>query len=149
MIDGVHFAEHCCVVAMGIAIDGTKHPLALAEGDTENATVVKDLLAGLRERGLDVTRPFLVVIDGSKALSAGVKAVFDHSVVQRCQLHKIRMSSRNCPTHSPPRWPRRCGPPTATRTPWPPRPSSSRSDVASPSHTPAPPPACARDWPRP
>jgi transposase-like protein len=90
MVDGVHFAEHCCVVAMGIAIDGTKHPLALAEGDTENATVVKDLLAGLRERGLDVTRPVLVVIDGSKALAAGVKAVFDHPVVQRCQLHKIR-----------------------------------------------------------
>ena len=90
MIDGVHFAEHCCVVAMGIAIDGTKHPLALAEGDTENATVVTDLLAGLRERGLDVTRPVLVVIDGSKALAAGVKAVFDHPVVQRCQLHKIR-----------------------------------------------------------
>jgi transposase-like protein len=90
MIDGVHFAEHCCVVAMGIGVDGTKHPLALAEGDTENATVVKDLLAGLRERGLDVTRPVLVVIDGSKALAAGVKAVFDHPVVQRCQLHKIR-----------------------------------------------------------
>ena len=29
MIDGVHFADHLCVVAMGIAIDGTKHPLAL------------------------------------------------------------------------------------------------------------------------
>jgi len=26
MIDGVHFGEHTCVVALGIAIDGTKHP---------------------------------------------------------------------------------------------------------------------------
>ena len=41
-IDGVHFADHLCVVAMGIGIDGTKHPLGLVEGDTENATVVKD-----------------------------------------------------------------------------------------------------------
>jgi putative transposase len=90
MIDGVHFAGHCCVVALGIGIDGTKHPLGVVEGDTENATVVKDLLAGLRDRGLDVTRPTLVVIDGAKALAAGVHAVFDHPVVQRCQLHKIR-----------------------------------------------------------
>ncbi len=51
MIDGVHFADHLCVVALGIGLDGTKHPLGVVEGDTENATVVKDLLAGLRERG--------------------------------------------------------------------------------------------------
>ncbi|MGI8810893.1 MAG: IS256 family transposase [Acidimicrobiales bacterium] len=90
MIDGVHFADHLCVVALGIAIDGTKHPLGVVEGDTENTTVVKDLLAGLRERGLDTTRPVLCVLDGAKALVAGVKAVFDHPVVHRCQLHKVR-----------------------------------------------------------
>jgi putative transposase len=90
MIDGVHFADHLCVVAMGIGIDGTKHPLGLVEGDTENATVVKDLLADLRDRGLDTTRPILCVLDGAKALVAAVKAVFDHPVVQRCQLHKVR-----------------------------------------------------------
>jgi putative transposase len=87
MVDGVHFADHLCVVALGIGIDGTKHPLGLVEGDTENATVVTDLLAGLRDRGLDVTKPILVVIDGAKALSAAVKVVFDHPVIHRCQLH--------------------------------------------------------------
>jgi hypothetical protein len=90
MIDGVHFAGHLCVVALGVGIDGTKHPLGVVEGDTENTTVVKDLLADLRDRGLDVTRPVLVVIDGAKALTAAVNAVFDHPVIQRCQLHKIR-----------------------------------------------------------
>ena len=90
MIDGVHFAETCCIVALGIDIDGTKHPLALVEGSTENATVVTDLLVGLRERGLDVTRPMLVGIDGSKALRKAVVDVLDHPVIQRCQLHKIR-----------------------------------------------------------
>lgn len=90
MIDGVHFADHLCVVALGIGIDGTKHPLGLAEGDTENATVVRDLLADLRDRGLNTTRPILCVLDGAKALSAAVKAVFDHPVIGRCQLHKIR-----------------------------------------------------------
>jgi putative transposase len=56
MVDGVHFGEHCCVVALGIGMDGTKHPLAVEEGSTENATLVTDLLVGLRERGLDVTQ---------------------------------------------------------------------------------------------
>jgi putative transposase len=90
MIDGVRIAEHCCVVALGITLDGTKVPLGLAEGATENATVVRDLLADLRDRGLEVTRPILVVIDGAKALRRAVDDVFDHPVVQRCQLHKLR-----------------------------------------------------------
>jgi len=42
MIDGVHFAESCCVVALGIDISGIKHPLALVEGSTENATLTTD-----------------------------------------------------------------------------------------------------------
>ena len=91
MIDGVHFA--------GLSVRGgawaststaTSAPSPLEEGDTENATLVKDLLAGLRERGLDMTKPILAVLDGAKALCAGVKAVFDHPVIARCQLHKIR-----------------------------------------------------------
>jgi putative transposase len=90
MIDGVHFANHLCVVALGIGIDGVKHPLALVEGSTENTTLVRGLLVGLRERGLDVTRPILAVLDGAKALVAAVKEVFDHPVVARCQLHKLR-----------------------------------------------------------
>jgi putative transposase len=90
MVDGIRVAEHTCVVALGITIDGTKIPLALAEGATENTTVVTEVLAGLRERGLDTTRPILVVIDGAKALRRAVLDVFDHPVIQRCQLHKLR-----------------------------------------------------------
>jgi putative transposase len=87
MVDGVHFAEHTCVVALGIGVDGTKHPLALVEGSTENVTLVTDLLVGLRERHLDVTRPILAVLDGSKALSRAVRDVFDKPIIQRCQQH--------------------------------------------------------------
>jgi transposase-like protein len=90
LVDGIRVADHCCVVALGITLDGTKVPLALAEGATENATVTRDLLTGLRERGLDTTRPLLVVIDGAKALRRAVTDVFDHPVIQRCQLHKLR-----------------------------------------------------------
>jgi len=90
MVDGVVFSGHTVVVALGIDVEGHKHPLALEEGDTENATLVVALLAGLRDRGLDVTKPTLFVIDGSKALPPAIKAVFDHPVIARCQEHKIR-----------------------------------------------------------
>jgi len=90
MVDGVHFGEHTCVVALGIGIGGTKHPLAVEEGSTENATLVTGLITGLRDRGLDVTRPILAVLDGAKALSRAVKDVFDKPLIHRCQQHKIR-----------------------------------------------------------
>jgi transposase-like protein len=95
----VHFGEHTCVVALGIDIEGTKHPLAIEEGSTENATLVTDLITGLRERGLDVTRPILAVLDGAKALSRAVKDVFDKPLIQRCQQHYADL--RIMPT-----WPR-------------------------------------------
>lgn len=90
MIDGVHFAESLCVVALGIDITGVKHPLSLVQGSTENATLARELLVDLRERGLDTTKPILVVIDGAKALHRAVLDVFDHPVIQRCQQHKIQ-----------------------------------------------------------
>jgi transposase-like protein len=90
MIDGVRFADHLCVVALGIDINGVKHPLALVEGSTENTTLVRGLLVGLRDRGLVTTKPILAVLDGAKALAAAVNEVFDHPVIARCQLHKVR-----------------------------------------------------------
>ena len=45
----------------------------------------------LLDRGLDRQRRYLVVMDGSKALRAGVERVFGDQVeVQRCQIHKRR-----------------------------------------------------------
>ena len=73
MIDGVHFADHLCVVALGIDIDGTKHPLALVEGSTENTTLVRSLLVGLRERGLDVTTPSRRVCASEPPRSRGAR----------------------------------------------------------------------------
>jgi putative transposase len=88
MVDGIDFAGSTCVVALVVSADGTKIPVGLRLGDTENKTVVTALLADLVERGLDASRGLLVVIDGAKALTAGVRAVFgDLAVIQRCQLH--------------------------------------------------------------
>ena len=77
MVDKVHFGEHTCAVALGIHIDRVKHPVSLAEGSAENTTPVTDLIAGLRERGPDVTHPILVELDGSKALRGAVRDAFD------------------------------------------------------------------------
>ena len=98
MVDGEHLAEHLAVVALAITADGTKVPVGLWEGSTENATVVKALLADLVARGLDATDGLLVVIDGAKALSAAVRAVFGASAaIQRCTVHKRRNVADHLP----------------------------------------------------
>jgi putative transposase len=59
-------------------------------GATENASVVKTLLADLVERGLqpDTARLF---IDGAKALSRAIRDTFRRlALIQCCQVHKGR-----------------------------------------------------------
>jgi len=91
MIDGVVFADHTVMTVLGIDTRGHKHILGIREGATENAVVVKALLADLIDQGLDVSKPMLVVIDGAKALRAAVREVFgEYGVVQRCRIHKLR-----------------------------------------------------------
>ena len=91
MIDGLNVAGEMIVVALGIGTDGTKVPVGLRLGDTENAVVVKDLLADLVDRGLRFEHGILAVLDGSKALRKAVAKVFGtHALVQRCTLHKRR-----------------------------------------------------------
>src|SRR3954447_15409940 len=98
MVDGEHLADRCCVVALAITADGTKVPVGLWDGATENTTVVRALLADLVSRGLDATDGLLVVLDGAKALSAAVREVFGASaLIQRCTLHKRRNVAEHLP----------------------------------------------------
>src|SRR5216684_3057466 len=91
LIDGVHFAEHVVLAAVGVDDRGIKHVLGLREGATENAAAVRALLGELVERGLDPDRSLLVVIDGAKALHKAVVEVFGpHALIQRCREHKKR-----------------------------------------------------------
>jgi putative transposase len=90
-IDGIVIGGHSVLVAIGVDSDGYKHVLGLKEGASENATVVKDLLEDLVERGVKSGVKRLFVIDGSKALRAGIDAVYGaDNPVQRCRLHKER-----------------------------------------------------------
>ena len=90
MIDGVHFAEHLCVVALGIEIDGTKHPARGGRGRHQNATVVTDLLViyatGAWTHPADAGRP-----RRRQGAVDGGADVFDHPVIQRAS-YKIRTS---------------------------------------------------------
>ncbi len=88
-IDGFTFGDHMLVGALGVTTDGVKVPLAVVEGTTENKTLVTRLLADLQDRGLDVSNGVLFVVDGSKALTRGIPAVFGaKAVIQRCRIHK-------------------------------------------------------------
>ena len=55
--------------------DGTKVPLGVAEGSTENAAVCTRLLADLAARGLDAEKGVLFVIDGDKAVANAIRDV--------------------------------------------------------------------------
>jgi transposase-like protein len=91
MVDGIAFRDHCVLLALGVASDGSKHVLGLWEGSTEHSAVAKALLRDLIERGLATDRALLFVIDGSKALRKAIRDVFGGlALVQRCQIHKER-----------------------------------------------------------
>ena len=91
MIDGLNVADQMITVALVICADGTKVPVGLVLGDTENSVVVTDLLADLVARGLRYDHGIVAVLDGSKALRKAVTKVFgERALVQRCTLHKRR-----------------------------------------------------------
>lgn len=91
LIDGIEFHEHVVLVVLGIDESGGKHVLAFREGSTENATLCREMLAGVVDRGVPADRSLLVVIDGGKGLRKAVTDVFgQYALVQRCQVHKKR-----------------------------------------------------------
>jgi transposase-like protein len=98
LIDGIHLGKQVLVVALGIEISGAQHVLGLWQGATENTTVVKELLEDLVARGLNSEHRYLFVIDGAKALRAGIERVFgERAEVQRCQIHKRRNVAEHLP----------------------------------------------------
>ena len=99
-IDGIVVSEHSAIAAVGIDENGYKHVLGVADGATENAEVVKDLLESMVERGIKPGVKRLFVIDGSKALRAAIDAVYGKdNPVQRCRPHKSRNVASHLPDH--------------------------------------------------
>jgi len=149
MLDGEHLAERCCVVARAITADSTKVPVGLWDGDTENKTVVKALLADLVGRGLDATDGLLVVSTAPRRWPPGSARC--SAPTPRCSAApstRDEMWPTTCPTRRrrgpTPSWSRRSPIPTPTRASATP----STSPACSIRPTPAPPRRCAKACPR-
>lgn len=90
-LDGLHIAERKVILALGLTIDGTKVPLGLWQGSTENTTVCTELLQHLQDRGLPIRGMLLCVIDGGHGLRRALLTVLGDTVlVQRRQVHTRR-----------------------------------------------------------
>jgi putative transposase len=146
-LDGFGMGEHLLVGALGVTADGTKVPLGVAEGTTENKAVCTRLAADLAERGLDASKGILFVIDGGKAWSGPSAAC---SAPRRASKGAVstrsEMSWTTCPRRSG-RWSSGGSAPPG-RWPTPTRPARSWSSwpAAWTASGPAPPPRCARAW---
>jgi len=88
-LDGKAFAEDMMVMALGVTMEGNKVFLGFVQTETENKKVIGQFLRTLLDRGLDVSKGVITVIDGSKGLRSAVLSAFKkRTVIQRCQWHK-------------------------------------------------------------
>jgi len=91
LLDGIVVAKRSVIVALGVDLQGEKHPLGLIVGSTENSSACIELLQELLSRGLSTETRYLFVIDGGKGIHKAIGEVFGvDSVIQRCQNHKLR-----------------------------------------------------------
>ena len=91
--DGVHFNVRldeerlCCLVIVGVRVDGTKELVAIADGYRESTESWADLLRDLKRRGMRA--PVLAVGDGALGFWAALRGVFPETAAQRCWVHKV------------------------------------------------------------
>ncbi len=76
------------LVVLGVNAQGTKEPLAIAEGYRESTASWGEILRDLKARGL--TDPKLFVGDGALGLWGAIKEVYPQAEYQRCWCHKMR-----------------------------------------------------------
>jgi putative transposase len=91
--DGVHFgvrledASQCILVVIGATADGKKELLAMLDGYRESEASWKELLLGLKQRGLTID-PKVAVGDGALGFWKALPQVFGSTREQRCWVHK-------------------------------------------------------------
>lgn len=91
--DGVHFNVRleeerlCCLVIVGVRVDGTKELVAIADGYRESTESWADLLRDLKRRGMGA--PVLAVGDGALGFWGALAEVFPETKTQRCWVHKL------------------------------------------------------------
>jgi transposase-like protein len=91
--DGVYFTprldgdRQCMLVIIGTDEYGEKDVLAITDGFRENADSWRDILNGLKKRGLS-TPPELATGDGALGFWTALRDVFPGTREQRCWVHK-------------------------------------------------------------
>ena len=91
--DGVYFTprldgdRQCMLVIIGADEYGEKDVLAITDGFRENADSWRDLLKGLKKRGLTVP-PELATGDGALGFWTALRDVYPETREQRCWVHK-------------------------------------------------------------
>jgi putative transposase len=91
--DGIHFrvrleqARLCCLVIVGVRVDGTKELVAVADGERESTDSWAEVLRDLRRRGMQA--PVVAVGDGALGLWAALRDVFPATRAQRDWVHKV------------------------------------------------------------
>jgi putative transposase len=93
--DGIHTsvrsedaAGQCLLVIVGVTPDGKKERVAIADGFRESTTSWREVLLGLKARGLQAG-PLLAVGDGAMGFWAALEEVFPATRAQRCWFHKL------------------------------------------------------------
>ena len=93
--DGVYFTprldddRQCMLVIIGADEYGEKDVLAIADGFRENTDSWRDLLGGLKKRGLTVP-PELAIGDGALGFWTALRDVYPETREQRCWMHKMQ-----------------------------------------------------------
>lgn len=92
-VDGVHFNVRleqdrlCCLVIVGVRLDGTKELVAIADGYRESTDSWADLLRDLKRRGMPA--PAVAVGDGALGFWAALRDVWPETREQRDWVHKV------------------------------------------------------------
>jgi len=105
-VDGVHFNVRleeerlCCLVVVGVRLDGRKELVAIADGYRESTDSWAALLRDLRRRGMRA--PVVALGDGALGFWAALRDVFPETKEQRCWVHKVANILDALPKSIPP-----------------------------------------------
>lgn len=98
LLDTIHRGGSAFIVALGVDVEGEKHPLGFWEGATENSEICGELFAEMERRGLKLTRRIIFVVDGGKGIIKAIRDRFGKkALLQRCTIHKSRNIQRHLP----------------------------------------------------
>ena len=92
----------CVLVIIGVNERGEKHLLAVEDGVRESTQSWREVLLGLKRRGL-TEAPKLAVGDGAMGFWAALEEVYGGAREQRCWVHKTRNVLNYLPKSSQPR----------------------------------------------